>query len=180
MISYASMLLGRLDSRTGRFADAHRRFDAAREDFLAVGLQADAREVDAMEAECLVLEGRSAEALALADRLLPQVAEHGSVRGSALVQRVRGYALLQRGLHEAAGAALEDSRRSATEHGADYELTLTLVALRSLAEREGGPAAPPAWGAQIAELVERLGIVALPDVPLHQRSAGPPAAETRP
>ena len=95
-IAYATMLLGRLESRTGSFAEAHEHFDAARSEFADIGLHFDASEVDSLVAECFALEGRSHEALELATRLVDSM-EEGSPRGVALVQRVRGYALLQEG-----------------------------------------------------------------------------------
>ena len=74
-------------------------------------------------------KGGATEALELAGRLVDGMEEQGSPRGVALVQRVRGYALLQADDLAGARAAFEASRESALELKADYELVLTLVAL---------------------------------------------------
>ena len=96
-IAYGTMLLGRLDSRTGSFEEAHEHFVTARSEFNDIGLHFDASEVDSMVAECLVLEGRSSEALELAGRLVDGMEEQGSPRGVALVQRVRAATRSSRG-----------------------------------------------------------------------------------
>ncbi len=165
-IAYATMLLGRLESRTGSFDRAHEHFDAARSEFADIGLHFDASEVDSMVAECFVLEGRSSEGLELATRLVEAMEEQGSPRGVALVQRVRGYALLQQGDIEGALAAFETSRESAAELNADYELVLTLVALGKLADRIDDGETGTELQARIDDLSAQLGIVAFPDVPV--------------
>ncbi|MGD0394967.1 MAG: hypothetical protein ABSC41_20285, partial [Acidimicrobiales bacterium] len=165
-IAYATMLLGRLESRTGSFDLAHAHFAAARSEFADIGLHFDASEVDSMVAECFVLEGRSREGLELATRLVDAMEEQGSPRGVALVQRVRGYALLQQGDLEHARAAFEASRESASELNADYELVLTLVALAKLEDRIGDRGTAAELQARIDDLSAQLGIVAFPDVPV--------------
>ena len=97
------------------------------------GTEAAAVEVQSMTAECLILEGRADDALELADRLLAEVVAHGSGRGTALIERVRGYALAQHGDVVGARAAFEVSRASAEALDADYELALTLDGLRAVA-----------------------------------------------
>ncbi len=176
-IAYATMLLGRLDARTGSFEEAHEHFVSARSEFTDIGLHFDASEVDSMVAECLVLEGRSQEALELAGRLVDGMEEQGSPRGVALVQRVRGYALLQADDLAGARAAFEASRESALELKADYELVLTLVALVKLAELTGDRTAAAAWHSQIAALSDQLGITALPEVPIGRSDLLGTAAE---
>ena len=176
-IAYGTMLLGRLDARTGSFEEAHEHFVTARSEFNDIGLHFDASEVDSMVAECLVLEGRSQEALELAGRLVDGMEEQGSPRGVALVQRVRGYALLQGGDLAGARAAFEASRESALELKADYELVLTLVALVKLAELTGDRTAAAAWHSQIAALSDQLGITAFPEVPIGRSDLLGTAAE---
>ncbi len=164
-IAYSAMLLGRLESRTGSFEEAHRHFDEARDGFTASGLHFDAAEVDSMVAECLALEGRSQEALELASPLVATMVEQGSPRGVALVERVRGYALVQQGHLDAARVAFEASRDSALELKADYELALTLDALHSLADLQGDRDRAQELEGRIADLVEQLGMVSMPEVP---------------
>jgi tetratricopeptide (TPR) repeat protein len=168
-IAYATMLLGRLEARTGAFNDAHCHLEEARREFADIGLHFDASEVDSMVTECFVLQGRSQDALDLADRLVGEMKEQGSPRGVALVERVRGYAYLQQGDLEEAHSAFEASRESAEELNADYELVLTLMGLRKLAERQGAPSAAEGLEERIATLVGRLGIVSMPDVPVESR-----------
>ena len=164
-IAYATMLLGRLESRTGSFIEAHRHFAAARAEFADIGLHFDASEVDSLVAECLVLEGRGREALELATRLVDSL-EEGSPRGAALIQRVRGYALLQEGDLEGARIAFEVSRETASELNAEYELVLTLVALGKLARQTGDPGTAAELQGRIDGLSAQLGIIAFPDVPV--------------
>ena len=165
-IAYATMLLGRLESRTGSFEEAHEHFDSARSEFADIGLHFDASEVDSMVAECFVLEGRSREGLELATRLVDSTDQQASPRGVALVQRVRGYALLQTGDLAGARAAFEASRDSAVELKADYELALTLVALERLAEQTGDRGTAAELHARVVDLTSQLGIMAFPDVPV--------------
>jgi class 3 adenylate cyclase/tetratricopeptide (TPR) repeat protein len=171
-IAYATMLLGRLEARMGAFEDAHRHLEAARREFLEADTEADAVEAQSMMAECLVLEGRAADALELADRLLAEVVAHGSGRGTALIERVRGYALAQRGDVVGAGAAFEVSRASAEALDADYELALTLNGLRAVAVSSGDEEAAHDLAVKIDALTEKLGIVRLPIVPMEASVAG--------
>jgi class 3 adenylate cyclase/tetratricopeptide (TPR) repeat protein len=171
-VAYATMLLGRLAARTGQFDEAHRHFDAARAEFLESDLHFDASEVDSMVTECLILEGRSDEALDRVD-LLMGAADGGSPRGLALLQRVRGYACLQRGDPVGARDAFEASRRGAEELGAAYELLLTIMGIRSLARHEGDASLESELAPRITELVRQLGIVELPAVPIGTTTIGP-------
>jgi class 3 adenylate cyclase/tetratricopeptide (TPR) repeat protein len=171
-IAYATMLLGRLEARMGAFEEAHRHLEAARREFLEADTEADAVESQSMMAECLVLEGRADDALELADRLLAEVVAHGSGRGTALIERVRGYALAQRGDVVGASAAFEVSRASAEALDADYELALTLNGLRAVAVSSGDEEAALDLAAKIDALTQKLGIVRLPVVPMEASAAG--------
>ncbi len=171
-IAYATMLLGRLEARMGQFDEAHRHFEAARREFLGAGTEAAAVEVQSMMAECLILEGRADDALELADRLLAEVVAHGSGRGTALIERVRGYALAQHGDVVGARAAFEVSRASAEALDADYEMALTLDGLRSVAVLSDDQSGAVALSAKVDELTEKLGIVRLPVVPMEASATG--------
>ncbi len=175
-IAYATMLLGRLEARMGAFEDAHRHFEAARRQFLEAGTEAAAVEVQSMTAECLILEGRADDALELADHLLAKVVAHGSGRGTALIERVRGYALAQHGDVIGARAAFEVSRASAEALDADYELVLTLDGLHAVAVSSGDQSAALELGARIDALTAKLGIVSLPVVPMEASVAGDSAS----
>ncbi len=128
-----------------------------------------------MVAECLALEGRSQEALELASPLVATMVEQGSPRGVALVERVRGYALVQQGDFDAARVAFEASRDSALELKADYELALTLDALQSLAQLQGDRNRAQELEGRIADLVDQLGMVSMPEVPGLRRAPSAPA-----
>ena len=169
--AFARNLLGRVASRTGRFAEAHLHFDAARSEYAEAGLDADARDTDGRRADCLVLEGRAAEALALADTTLQaSMQEDDDPPDAALLHRVRGYAFLQLGDADAARAAFDASLASARARDADYEVALTLAALATAAVDD--PERADGFGRESAALLARLGVRSLPGVPM------PPAAVT--
>ena len=166
-IAFARGLLGRVAARTGRFDEAHGHFEAARTEYAESGLEADSREVDGRIAECLVLEGRTGEALALADVTLGVSAQEDQNPPDApLLQRVRGYALLQSGDVVAAREAFEASIESGRARDADYEVALTMVALARLAALEGDAATAARLETESSTLLERLGVLSLPEVPL--------------
>ena len=92
------LLLGRVALRAGHLDEALGRFEEAKSHFLHVGSQQEVLDVDARIAECHVVMGDPVAALELADGTLSRA---GSSKGVAnvvpLLQRVRGYALLQQG-----------------------------------------------------------------------------------
>ncbi len=95
-IGYTLLLSGQLACRLGSFDDAYERMREARVEFDASGLNSDIRLVDARTAECLSFEGRSDEALAVVERLIGSGAA-GLSAEMPLLQRVRGYALVESG-----------------------------------------------------------------------------------
>jgi hypothetical protein len=108
--------------------------------------------------ECLVLEGRSSDALQLADRSLSLAEEIGRVGAlGPPLERARGYALYQARRPDSGALRFEESLRLARGAGAQYEIALTLHAL---AETDGHRSA------DADELFEGLGVVATPKVPL--------------
>jgi ATP/maltotriose-dependent transcriptional regulator MalT len=121
-------------------------------------------ETKARLAECAVLDGDFAAALKQVDETLEAVhhAGAGPVLRSML-HRVRGYALVQSGDHDAAETALEESLQIARDADAGYELAQSLLARAHLRVHEGTGGAEDEHEA--AELLERLGVVSLPDVP---------------
>ncbi|MFZ0668677.1 MAG: adenylate/guanylate cyclase domain-containing protein [Acidimicrobiales bacterium] len=165
-IGYAMMLIGRLESRTGSFDSSWTHFESSLRAFHEVAREADAFQVESLIAESLVFQGRATEALDIAVRLAADVARVGSAVGNALVERVRGYALAQLGDLRSAGSAFEASRTTAEELGADYELMLTLDAMRSTGVSYPDGHSPEELTVRIDELRQRLGIVVLPVVPM--------------
>jgi tetratricopeptide (TPR) repeat protein len=148
-ISIATAQLGRVAARAGRFEDAHRLLDEAREMFARLGAEALAAEASTWFAECLVLEGRYKEALAaLAD--LPD--------GDPIVERLAGYAIVQsRGPLARAKPHFEASLAAARAGKRPYEVALTLRALAETTKEPDGEA---------EEILDGLGVVSTPRVPL--------------
>jgi ATP/maltotriose-dependent transcriptional regulator MalT len=122
-------------------------------------------ETKARLAECVVLDGDFAAALKQADETLEAIRHAGTGPGlRSMLYRIRGYALLQRGDADAAESALEESVRIAREADASYELAQSGRARARLRAQRGAESADDERGA--AELLEQLGVVSLPDVPL--------------
>jgi tetratricopeptide (TPR) repeat protein len=163
-IGYSLLLSGQLACRIGSFDEAHKRLGEARNEFDSSGLTSDIRLVDARTAECLVFEGRCTEALAIVDRLLASGAAGLSAEMS-LLQRVRGYALLNDGDLEAASEALDISLKSAQDLDADYEIALTLVARQRLARLCGKEKIADELESQSRLILERLGVVSVVEPP---------------
>jgi tetratricopeptide (TPR) repeat protein len=167
-VAEALSLLGSHEARAGNFDDAHAHLDEARK--LLQGEDADEFDLltnEARHVECLVLERRSAEALAAADASL-DVAD--SVPGAsglvAALHRHRGWAHAQLGDLEAArasfAASLEAARTPGENYGLvsnEYEVALTLDALVRLKLVAG-------LEAERDEILARLGVVRLPVPPL--------------
>jgi class 3 adenylate cyclase/tetratricopeptide (TPR) repeat protein len=151
--------LGRLAARAGRFEEAHELLDDALAQFEALGSERFLVETNARRAECLVLEGRHGEALELATAALGG-AERSPVGGlEALLERLAGLALHQGRRAEEARPHLEASLVRARELGAEYEVALTLRALAETGRDE-------AVAAESQAILDRLGVVSLPRVPL--------------
>jgi tetratricopeptide (TPR) repeat protein len=155
--------LGKVAGRQGRTDDALALFAQAREELLFVGAQGDVLDVDAREAECLLLAGRPAEALALADATLAQEEPGGAL--VPVLERVRGYALVSTGDLEGADAALAASLEASRGRGADHETAFTLQAVARLAVLRGAQPDPQAVGGS-GEILSALGIIAVPAFPL--------------
>jgi len=164
--------LGRLEVRTGRFEAAMRRFEDARAEFAYVGAHGDTLEADARIAEALLFMDDAAGALAMADHVREELrAGVGPGLLTPLVERVRGYALIQKGDLAGAREALEASLRAGRERGAEHEVAFTLQALLRLA-RVAGWAPGDGWRSESGVLLDRLGIVAVPAVPLPPPGSG--------
>jgi tetratricopeptide (TPR) repeat protein len=170
-IAEALSLLGRHEARAGNFAEAHTAFDEARALYQEDGDVIDLLTTEARRVECLVLEGRSQQALAAADASLAiaATAPGASVIAAAL-HRQRGSALAQAGdragAREAFAASLETARARGENYGLisnDYEVALTLDALARLERLEGNDAG--GLEAERDETLTRLGVVRLPEPP---------------
>jgi hypothetical protein len=158
------MLSGQLASRVGSFDDAYERLREARSELDASGLTSDVRLVDARTAESMIFEGRSSEALAIVERLLAS-GSAGLSAEMALLQRIRGYALMNLGDTAGAADALTLSLQSAQDLEASYEVALTLVAQRSLARLTGNDQLASDLEAPSRTILDRLGVMAVVEPP---------------
>lgn len=89
---------------------------------------------------------------------------------SALLHRVRGYALMQRGDQVGARRELEQSLSVARARGADFDVAWAVSALHELCASQGMDP-DPAGEAEVASILARLGIVRLPSVAAVSREA---------
>jgi tetratricopeptide (TPR) repeat protein len=143
--------LGRVAARAGRFDEAHTLLEDALAEVQELGADALVAETRARLAECLVLEGRYREATAT---LAPLLAEGGG----PMVERLAGYAVVQsRAPFAKAKPHFDAALEAARTADAQYELALTL---RAVAETSGADAK------EAAAILERLGVVSTPSVPL--------------
>ena len=149
--------LGRAAAASGRFDEAHVLFAEALADLETMGAERFVLETNARRAECLVLEGRHQEASELVAKTLEESTEAGV--GTVLLERLAGYVRVQARDPDAARPHFEESLRAGRELGAEYEVALTLKALADTG-------LDPAGGAEAAETLSRLGVVATPHVPL--------------
>jgi hypothetical protein len=105
-----------------------------------------------------VLEGRHGEAIELATETLADESAGDAVR--ILGERALGYGLHQARRPDEARPHLEESLRLARTAASEYDIALTL---RALAETGLGDATA---GDEAEAILERLGVTALPRVPL--------------
>ncbi|TMK84863.1 MAG: tetratricopeptide repeat protein [Actinobacteria bacterium] len=161
--------LGRILSRSGRHAEALSLLDTALRMFTDMGDQGEALEIEARIAECHVFRGDWEAALARCDGAFELSRELGGIPSQMpLLHRVRAYALMQAGRLDEARMALEESLAAARARQADHELGLTLRATADLAHQAGEDGDPVALKEGEA-ILDRLGVIAVPDVPLPVR-----------
>jgi tetratricopeptide (TPR) repeat protein len=157
---------GRAELRIGRVGQARSFLEEARLEFERAAAQGDIFQVEAQLAECHLFAGEPKPALDEATALLERARERGDA-GLFVpsLLRVRGYALAQMGDLAAAREAVGSSLAAARAGEAEYEIALSLLAMIRFCALEG--ASPPRGaGAESAAIVEALGIVAVPAVPL--------------
>ena len=160
--------LGRVSVRSGRLDEAAERLSQARAVYARLGTKAGVYEIDAREAERLVMDGRSQAALELADATFARMNEDVGIEVlAASLMRTRGYALVQLGRLADARAAFGESLAAAKERGAAYEAALTIQGLARLdrLEHRGDPSNLEA-AAQVT--FERLGVIAIPAFTMHR------------
>jgi tetratricopeptide (TPR) repeat protein len=151
-------------SRAGRFDEAVVMFDEAEALVRELGDEY-AADVAGLRAECLVLQGRPDEAAPLIDGLLSTLpTNHPFV---PWLLRNRGYASAQNGDRAGAQRSLRESLRSARSLGADHDVAFALEAFVRCGLSDGRSV--DEMQRERDELNDRLGIVAVPHVPLPER-----------
>ena len=156
--------LGRVFARTGRFDEALARFEEARATYVSLGAHEDATGLDAWVAECRVLMGEPNQALSITDRALAGSDSADEGESTPILQRVAGYAHMQRGELEEARAMFESAVEAARGRHDSYQIALSLEAFRQLAAVEG-VTFPGEMEAERSEILSRLGVERLPQVP---------------
>lgn len=160
-IAITSSNLGRIVGRAGRFDEGRRLLEDARAAFFELGNPLWAAEASIRIAETHVLAGEYQEGLAAATAALEEAREVDAPRVLvAMLERLIAYALVQARRKDDALPHFERSLELARDAGADYEVALTLKAMADT-EFAGDDAAR-----ESGEILERLGVVALPRVPL--------------
>jgi class 3 adenylate cyclase/tetratricopeptide (TPR) repeat protein len=165
--AFALSVLGRTAARCGRYEEAGELLDAARQGYAKAGEPGEVLAIEIRIAESLAQQGRTADALArtaAAEQAAPQVA----AAQQPAVNRIRGYALAQRGEADQARAVFEASVRTARERAARYEEALSLDALIRFDGHLDRPADASATTARDA-LFGQLGLVTVPEFPLRPR-----------
>lgn len=142
----------------------------ARDEYRDAASLAELCNAEGWIAECLMLQGDAEAALAFATEVLER---SRSLKGVfdviALLNRVRGSALLQLGGLEEAEEALDAAVDEARERNATYELALSLDALATLAGVTGDGASD--LERERDAILERLGVVGIPGIPLERLAA---------
>lgn len=170
--AWAKCNLGLIAGRSGNLADAVALLTDARETFQAIGAETYALEAVARLAEVSVMRGDQRDANTLVAGARAQAAAHGGLPLlEAALDRTLGYALLLGGDYERAAEALAESLARAEAAGATYEVALSLDAL-ARAKRLTGEAAEAA-ATRSRALLDRLGVVATPEMPLPAELGSP-------
>jgi tetratricopeptide (TPR) repeat protein len=164
MIANTTITLARVACRDGRYEEALEWYGQAREQYGSMGAEAELLETDARSAECLVLQRRVDEALAVASIGLARAKALGGTQQQVLLHRVCGYGHAQAGRLPDARASLTASLSAARSRNASYDIALALDGLARVARLEGHEDVDASR--ESAEILSRLGVVAFPEVPL--------------
>lgn len=165
-IADATRQLGRLMARRGAFTEGRELLEAARGEQLAGGEPGEVIATDARIAECLLYRGDAEAGLSLSiDALARARTTEGAGRVVPMLQRVRGWSLLQAGRVDEAEDALREALELARARAANLEVAFALEGMIELGRRGGGDVV--ALEAEREALLSDLGVVHTPVVPLH-------------
>lgn len=146
--------------------EAGQRLDEALRGFQDIGAAGFILETEMRVAESRIFAGDHSTAFRLATDTLERIkGTSGTPVLHAALERVRGYALLQAGDPGEAARCLEESLSLGQSVGAEYEVALTLEGLARLA-RVGGRGSPSSYLAEAESILQRLGVVSTPRIPL--------------
>ena len=162
----ATSNLGRAAARAGRLDEAAELLLEAHQGFQEIKAGAFVLETDARIAERDVLAGEYRQALERATESAARAKEESAPVVQAMLQRIRGYALLQAGDATGAAAAFDESARIARSASAEFELSLTLEAQARLAEHIGDAAEAESLAAKARAIFAQLGVVSTPTIPV--------------
>jgi class 3 adenylate cyclase/tetratricopeptide (TPR) repeat protein len=175
-VAYATAILGRAAARDGRHDEAAELLADARARFRALRVRGDVDWVEALLAEAEAFAGQADAALTRADLALAGLGDPG--RLGALLHRARGFAFAQ--LDDLAGSedALEASLAEARAQAEEYEVAVTLDALKALSGLTGRPE-PGERTEERDAILARLAVERLPAPPLSAATAGRRDPSTR-
>jgi class 3 adenylate cyclase/tetratricopeptide (TPR) repeat protein len=171
----AAEYLGRLMTRRGLFEEAQELLASARLAYEAAGERVEVLATGAKIAECRVLAGDWEGGLELSGDLLARVArEEGASTLEAMLERLRGCALMQGARLGEAEASLRQSTSVARSASMEYEVALSLDALAVLGRLQGASTADVET--ERDAIFARLGVVSVPVLPITDRKASRPTA----
>ena len=164
-VAYATMQLGRVEARAGRFDESDQLLRESIEMFTELKDEGHLVEAMAIEAEAAVFKGEGPSVVATIDEALDRAARVGGLPTvEALLHRSKGWALAQSGNFTAAVDALNESARVAAASNARFEAAMTEHAFAQVLRGCGEPAEEHALRAR--EAFEKIGVVSTPDVPM--------------
>jgi predicted ATPase/class 3 adenylate cyclase len=156
--------LGKIMARTNRFESASENLDEARAEQVATGQQGELLATDVRRIELRLFAGYAEEALASIDAASDLAhATDGGLVFVPMLERLRGWALLQLGEAEEAIRLLDRVESDAKRRGDDFEQALSLDAL--IAARSSAGQSIRDLERERSVLTKKLGIVTIPSFP---------------
>jgi tetratricopeptide (TPR) repeat protein len=158
-VAFGRAQLGRVLARQGRFDEAEALLRQARARFAEQGAKIDVVDADAFQAECLLLRGEHAAALALAEASLLAASRLSELPTQApLLYRVIGACHDALGHGPDAELAYERALAGARRRGAAHEIAFTIAAIANRARNASQPV-DEALLAELGSLQRRLGLL---------------------